>query len=128
MRAIVIKESLLSATLPETMSAGLVREYHHELDEKTPITIIESLVEPAAAAGLSFELAGLLKDELFYAHLVDDERMLVAFPRAVVEVRRGHERDEHVAQQVGRLFSIPLAQMQFLAMFDTDHPDAVARA
>lgn len=110
------------------MSVGMVREYHHELDEKTPITIIESLVEPAAAAGLSLELAGLLKDELFYAHLVDEERMLVVFPRAVVEVRRGHEHDEHVAQQVGQLFSIPLEQMQFLAMFDTDHPDAIVRA
>lgn len=128
MRAIVIKESLVSDTWPETMSAGLVRVYHHELDEKTPITIIESLVEPAAAAGLSLELAGLLKDKLFYAHLVDDERMLVAFPRAVVEVRRGHGHDEHVAQQVGQLFAIPPEQMQFLAMFDTDHPDAVARA
>lgn len=128
MRAIVIRESLICNTLPETMTAGFVREYHHELDEQTPITIIESMVEPAAAPGLSLELAGLLKDQLFYAHLVDDERMLVAFPRTVVEVRRAHEPDEHVAQQVGQLFSIPLAQMQFLAMFDTDHPDAVTRA
>lgn len=128
MRAIVIKESLTSDTLPATMAAGVLREYPHELDEHTSITIVESMVKPETAEGLALELSRLLKDRLFYAHLVDDERMLVAFPRTVVEVRRGHEQDERTAQHVGQVFSIPLEQMQFLAMFDNDHPDALTRA
>lgn len=128
MRAIVIKESLTSDSLPEAMTAGLVREYAHELDEQTPITIVESVVDHEAAAELALELARCMKDRLFYAHLVDDERMLVAFPRTVVEIRRDNEPDESIAQQVGQMFSIPLDQMQFLAMFDTDHPDAIDHA
>lgn len=128
MRAIVIKESLTSDSLPTAMVAGLVRTYQHQLDEQMLITIVESVVAPSTAPMIALELARLLKERHFYAHLVDKEQMLVAFPQAVVEVRRDHEEDEHIAQQIGRLFSIPFEQMQFLAMFDEDHPDAVVPA
>lgn len=128
MRAIVIRESLTSNVLPEPLSSNVVREYGHHLDKQTPITIIESEVEVAAADGVALTLSRLMKPELFYAHLVDDERMLIAFPRAVVEIRRDHEEDELNAQRVGQMFSIPVHQMQFLAMFENDHPDAPGQA
>lgn len=124
----MIRESLTSSILPEPLSSNVVREYGHHLDEHTPITIVESEVDLEAADGVALTLSRLMKPEVFYAHLVGDERMLIAFPRAVVEIRRDNEDDELKAQRVGEMFSIPAHQMQFLAMFENDHPDATTQA
>ncbi len=128
MRAIVISESLTSSVLPETLASSVIREYPHLLDEQTPITIVESEIEVSAADVVALALSRLMKNERYYAHLVDNQRMLVAFPRTVVEIRCGNKEDEQRAQLVGQLFSIPMHQMQFLAMFDSDHPDAPGQA
>lgn len=123
-RAIVIKESLTPDAPPELVGSYIIREYHHELDANTPITIVESAVDPNSAAEFALQLSRSLKSQLFYAHIIDDERMLLAFPQTVVEVRRNDRKDEVIAQRIGELFSIPIHQMQFLAMFERDHPDA----
>ncbi len=123
MRAIVIKESMVTDTTPSLLSRSVVREYSLDLDRTTPVTIVEYDVSSEDGDALALELSRLLKKERFYAHFVDDERMLVVFPRIVVEVRRDDPRDERIAQQVGSLFSVPDHQMRFLAMFDKDHPD-----
>jgi hypothetical protein len=125
MRAIVILESL-SAALPAALRDAETRRYKHYLDADTPITIAEFKVPASAAATRASELADVLKATAFYAHLVDPTDMYIAFPRTVVHVRRGDRHGEATAQRVGELFDIPLRQMQFLAMFDADHPDAVS--
>lgn len=124
MRAIVIRESLNSDARTTLVRSDVIREYTHELDEQTPITIVECAVEASRAAEFALQLSRSLQAQLFYAHIIDEERMLVAFPRTVVEVRRHDRNDERIAQQIGQLFSIPIHQMQFLAMFESDHPDA----
>lgn len=123
MRAIIVRESLRGGVLPREVQEGQIREYSHALGGKQRVTIIESDVSWDSAPHIALELAARLLDRKFYAHIVDGERMLISFPRTVVEVRRGEEAAQKVAQRIGTLFSIPLQQMQFLAMFDEDHPD-----
>lgn len=127
MRAILIEESLIGEPTPVMSGTPLIRKYHHELDQRTQVTIVELAVEPGHASELALEFSRVLKPELFYAHIVGTDRMLVVFPRTIVEIRRESTKDEAIAQQIGRLFAIPVQQMQFLAMFDEDHPDAIRR-
>lgn len=79
------------------------------------------------APALAFELAAALLPRLYYAHLLDEQHMLVAFPHAVVRIRRGDAPAIALAQAVGALFDIPAEQMRFAEMWDTDHPDAPAK-
>ncbi|WP_171053373.1 hypothetical protein [Streptomyces marianii] len=127
LRAVVITESLTGGTLPAAFSGLEDRRYAHLLDEQTPIEIIELTVPADRAPALALELAAVLKPRLFYAHLLDGERMLVAFPHTVVAIRRGDAAAIAHAQAVGSLFGIPDEQMRFAEMFDTDHPDASAQ-
>ncbi|MFD7614386.1 hypothetical protein [Streptomyces sp. NPDC059828] len=126
LRAVVITESLVGGSLPETFSGMEDRRYPHLMDERTPVEIIELTVPSERAPGLALELAAALKPRLYYAHLLDEERMLVAFPRTVVEIPRGDTEAIARARAVGALFGIPAGQLRFAEMWDTDHPDARA--
>ncbi|MER7688190.1 hypothetical protein [Streptomyces sp. NPDC097610] len=127
MRAVVITESLTDGELPSAFSSMEDRRYPHLLDERTPIEIIELTVPAERAAALALALSAALKSRLYYAHLIDETRMLVVFPRTVVDIPRGNEDAIAHARGVGALFGIPDDQMRFAEMWDTDHPDAPAQ-
>ena len=124
MRAVVITESLTDRTLPPGLQDLPVRRYPHDLDGQTPIEICEVTVPAARAAELALQLAHALEPRLYYAHLIDEQRMLIAFPHTVVTVDRDDEAAIQHACEVGALFAIPAGQMRFAEMWDTDHPDA----
>ncbi|WP_328973481.1 hypothetical protein [Streptomyces sp. NBC_00239] len=127
MRAVVITESLTDGELPSAFSGMEDRRYPHLLDERTPIEIIELTVPAERTAALALALSAALKSRLYYAHLIDETRMLVAFPRTVVDIPRDNEDAIAHARTVGALFDIPVDQMRFAEMWDTDHPDAPAQ-
>jgi hypothetical protein len=122
MRALVITESLKGGILPPGVRAARERRYPHELDG-TPIEIIELDVRVEDAAAAAAALADALLPRGWYAHLVDQERMIVAFPGEVVAIRRGDAGDVERALATGQRFGIPSHQMRFAEMFETDHPD-----
>ncbi|MFG2986235.1 hypothetical protein ACGFYQ_34125 [Streptomyces sp. NPDC048258] len=123
MRAVVITESLTTRALPAGFNGLPVRRYQHDLDGNTPIEICEVTVPTDQAAALALELARALEPHLYYAHLLDEKRMLIAFPHTVVTVDRDDQATLDHARQVGALFHIPASQMRFAEMWDTDHPD-----
>jgi len=124
LRAVVITQSLAGGVLPAAFVGMEDRRYPHLLDEQTPIEIIELTVPAERAEALALELAATLKPQLYYAHLLDEERMLVAFPRTLVDITRGDTDAIAHARRIGALFGIPDEQMRFAEMWDTDHPDA----
>lgn len=126
MRAVVITESLTGGRLPEAFAGMEDRRYRHLLDERTPIEIIELTVPAEQAPALALELSEALLPRLYYAHLLDEEEMLVAFPHTVVRIGRGDAAAIAHAQAVGALCGVPAEQMRFAEMWDTDHPDAPA--
>ncbi|MBL1101919.1 hypothetical protein [Streptomyces coffeae] len=128
MRAIVITESLTGGQLPPGLAPLEDRRYRHMLDESTPIEIIELTVPTDRAPAAGLQLAQALLPKLYYAHLIDSQQMLVAFPQALVLIVRGGQQAAERAQAVGALFGIPPEQMRFLEMFDEDHPDAPSSA
>ncbi|MER5549746.1 hypothetical protein ABT072_46990 [Streptomyces sp. NPDC002589] len=127
LRAVVIGESLKEGSLPAAFDGMEIRRYPSRLGEQTEIEIIELTVPAEQAAALALELSAVLKPRFFYAHLLDEQRMLVVFPRTVVEIPRGDAGAVAYASTVGSLFRIPDEQMRFAAMWDTDHPDAPAQ-
>jgi hypothetical protein len=122
MRALVITESLAGGVLPPGVRALHERRYPHDLDG-SPIEIIELDVRAEDAEEAAAALAGVLLPRGWYAHLVDAERMIVAFPGEVVSIRRGDASDVDRAQATGLRFGIPMHQMRFAEMFEVDHPD-----
>ncbi|MEU7031491.1 hypothetical protein AB0A60_32945 [Streptomyces sp. NPDC046275] len=128
MRAIVITESLTDGQVPQAPGVSEIRRYRHLLDDRTPIEIVELTVPADQAPAYAHQLADALLPRLYYAHLIDEEQMLVAFPHTVVRIRRGGERAIALAQSIGALVGIPAEQMRFAEMWDTDHPDAPATA
>ncbi|MFF9436517.1 hypothetical protein ACF1BP_22590 [Streptomyces sp. NPDC014735] len=127
MRAVVITESLTGGDLPAVLSGIEDRRYPHLLDERTPIEITELTVPAGQAPAAALALSAVLKPRLYYAHLIDEKRMLVAFPHTVVDIPRGDKDAIAHARSVGALFGIPDEQMRFAEMWDTDHPDAPAQ-
>ncbi|MGW0770819.1 hypothetical protein [Streptomyces sp. NPDC002676] len=127
MRAVVITESLTGGELPPDLLGMEERRYPHLLDERTPIEIIELTVPGDQAPAMALALSSVLKPRLYYAHLIDETRMLVAFPHTVVDIPRNDEDAVAHARAVGALFAIPDEQMRFAEMWDTDHPDAPAQ-
>lgn len=81
-------------------------------------------VAPGRAAEVAVRLAAVLAPDGWYAHLLDDELMIVIFPGVVVQVRRGDEAAAERARAIGAFFGIPDRQMRFQDMFVTDHPDS----
>lgn len=124
MRAIVIKESLKDGALPPDFYGTRVKEYKHPLDDDTTVTIIELAVAERHALDAGMALARKLLPRLYYAHLLSDQSMYIAFPNCLVHLERGDEDGERTTQVIGRTFDIPTEQMRFLEMFDVDHPDA----
>jgi len=124
MRAVVIEESLAGGRLPPAFPGQPIRRYRHPLDEDTMITIAEVDVPHTQALDAAMRLARCLLPRHYYAHLLDNHLMYVAFPNCVVVLDRDDQAGQDRAQAVGRLFDIPVSQMRFLEMFDTDHPDA----
>ncbi|RKT02922.1 hypothetical protein BX286_0835 [Streptomyces sp. 3211.6] len=124
MRAVIITESLIDRTPPTGFQYLAVHRYPHDLDGQTPIEICEVTVPAAQAPELALALARALEPRLYYAHLIDEQRMLIAFPHTVVTVDRDNEAAIEHARDVGALFEIPADQMRFAEMWDTDHPDA----
>jgi hypothetical protein len=124
MRAIIIKEGLESGTLPPNFYGTRVREYKHPLDEDTTVTIVELAVAERHALDAGMALSRRLLPRLYYAHLLNDHSMYIAFPNCLVHLQRGDADGERQAQIIGQTFDIPLSQMRFLEMFDVDHPDA----
>jgi hypothetical protein len=128
MRAIIIQESLKDGELPTNFYGTRVREYKHELDENTPITIVEWAVAERHALDAGMALARKLLPRKYYAHLLNDQSMYVAFPDCLVHLDRDDMVGEEQAQAIGETFDVPLSQMRFLEMFETDHPDAPTQA
>ncbi|MGW2331619.1 hypothetical protein ACWC5C_38535 [Streptomyces sp. NPDC001700] len=126
-RAVVIAESLADGQLPQEFADREDRRYPHLLDEHTPIEIIELTVPAGQAPALALALSKALVPRLYYAHLLDEEQMLIAFPDTVVRIDRGNHDAVAHAQAIGALFGIPTEQMRFAEMWDTDHPDSPTR-
>jgi hypothetical protein len=127
-RAVIIKESLKAGTLPPDLSGTPTREYQHLLDADTTVTIIELTVAEQHALEVGMALSRALLPRLYYAHLINEGSMYIAFPNCVVHLERGDADGQRQAQAIGQTFEIPLSQMRFLEMFDMDHPDAPVRA
>ena len=125
MRAVVIRESLDSGELPTGLSGRLLKSYPHLLDESTEIEIVELEVDEEHALAGDMLLARVLLPRHYYAHVLGEDTMYVAFPNCVSLVGRGEPQTAARAQEIGRLFDIPLSQMRFQEMFDVDHPDAL---
>jgi hypothetical protein len=128
MRAIIIQESLKDGELPTDFYGTRAREYKHLLDENTPITIVELAVAERHALDAGMALARKLLPRKYYAHLLNDQSMYIAFPNCLVHLDRGDAAGERQAHAIGQTFDIPLEQMRFLEMFETDHPDDPTRA
>lgn len=128
MRGIVLLESLTGGQLPLPLPAVVCKSYRHMLGGTLPVQVAELVVPRDRAAGVALELARCLLPQRFYAHLLDDTQMYVAFPDTVVVVRRGDAQSVAYAQKVGQGFDIPLQQMRFDEMFDNDHPDSPPEA
>lgn len=124
-RGIVIIESLTDHVLPEELTGCCRRSYRHLLGGQLPVTIAELIVPHEERMAAAMTLAEAMLPEHFYAHLVGDADMLVAFPKCVVSVRRDSPLSIARAQEIGALFAIPVAQMRFAEMFVRDHPDGL---
>jgi hypothetical protein len=124
MKEIVIRESLQGGQLPAGLAGRLLRAHPHLLDVATPIEIVELDVDDQQALHDAHLLATALLPSRYYAHVVGDDAMYVAFPNCVALVRKADPQTASQAQAIGGLYDIPLSQMRFLEMFDTDHPDA----
>jgi hypothetical protein len=123
MRGIVLLESLVDQRIP-LIPASVCRTYQHLLGGEIAVQVAELTVSRDRAMTVAMRLAEALLPQRFYAHLVDCHRMYVIFPDCVVLVRRGDDASVLFAQETGQHFGIPLAQMRFAEMFDTDHPDS----
>lgn len=129
MRAIIIEESLRGNEIPaELDSLRRIKTYGHVLDEDQPITITELEVDDEDSLPVAMVLSRALEPAKYYAHLVGNEALIIAFPHTVVLVDRGDEDALATAKKVGATFAIPDDQMRFAEMFDIDHPDAPHRA
>jgi hypothetical protein len=124
MRAIIIKESLKDGELPPNFSGTRVREYRHPLDEDTMVTIIELAVTERNALDAGMALSRKLLPKKYYAHLLNDQSMYIAFPNCLVNLDRDDAEVECQVHAIGQTFGIPVSQMRFLEMFEVDHPDA----
>lgn len=124
MRAVVIRESLKGGDLPTGLRGRFLEAYRHLLDETSEIEIVELVVDEQEALADAMLLATALLPKYFYAHVLGEDTMYIAFPQCVVLVRRDEPTTAERAQAIGRLFDIPLSQMRFQEMFDVDHPDA----
>lgn len=127
MRAIIIQESLQGGELPASFYGTRVKEYKHQLDEETMVTIIELAVAERHALDAGMALARKLLPRKYYAHLINDQSMYIAYPNCLVHLDRDDADGEHQAQVIGQTFDIPTTQMRFLEMFHVDHPDAPVR-
>ncbi|WP_280216671.1 hypothetical protein [Nocardia neocaledoniensis] len=129
MRAIIIVESLRGNAIPaELASLPRLKTYDHLLDTDQPITITELAVEDDDSLSVATILARALEPAKYYAHLVGNDALVIAFPHTVVRVERGDADALATAKKVGAIFAIPDDQMRFAEMFDDDHPDAPHRA
>ena len=124
MRGIVLRESLAGGALPLPFPAVVVNTYRHLLDRRLPVEVIELTTTPQRAAEVAHQLASVMLPQGFYAHLLDESRMIVIFPRCVLQIPRGDEDAAVIARRVGALFGIPDRQMRFQEMFTVDHPDS----
>jgi len=88
-----------------------------------PIEIVEIDVSDENALTVARILAESLLPTRVYAHLLGERLMIVILPGVLAFVHRDDPQSATRAQRIGSLFDIPLAQMQFLEMFDVDHPD-----
>jgi hypothetical protein len=127
LRAVVIIESLRDRKLPDQFHGIPIREYEHPLDDTTTVTIAEFTVAERHALDSGMVLARSLLPTRFYAHLHSDKALLIAFPDVLVWLGWDDAEGERRAQAIGGIFDIPLSQMRFLEMFETDHPDAPVR-
>jgi hypothetical protein len=124
MRGIVLMESLAGGALPTPLHATVRRTYRHLLGGQLPVQVAELVVSRDRAVTVAMRLAEALSPKRFYAHLLDDQRMYVVFPNCVVLVHRDEPSSIAFAQETGQRFEIPLAQMRFAELFNTDHPDS----
>lgn len=123
-RVIVIKESLKDGELPPNFYGTQVREYRHQLDEDIMVTIIELAVAEQHVLDAGMALSRKLLPMKFYAHLLDNKSMYIAFPNCLVYLDRDDIEGECQVHAIGQIFDIPVSQMRFLEMFEVDHPDA----
>ncbi len=125
MRGIVLRESLVDG-LPSKMPAAVRRRYPHRLEGRYPVEVIEFEFDESDTLEVCVQLVQALRSMKFYAHVIDDACMFVAFPDCIALVRRGDTVSANRAQAIGLRFGIPRRQMRFLEMFDCDHPDSPA--
>ena len=122
-RLILIEESLESPLDVLTDSPELSR-FSATLEDGQEITVVEYPVGDDDALDLIHAVAAVLKRERFYAHIWRDPyRLCVAFPRCVVDLNRVDLQTIEIAKTIGERCGIPLGEMRFDEMFDTDHPD-----
>lgn len=126
MRGIVFREGLRAGVLPPSLRTAVARTYPYMLDRRIPVEVIELTVPDREALAVAMQLAQHLLPERYYAHVVGETRMYVAFPGCVALIARDDAEAAQRAQRIGQGFSIPLRQMRFIEMFDNDHPDAAA--
>ncbi|MFF6781486.1 hypothetical protein [Streptomyces sp. NPDC012510] len=121
--AVIVTESLKDPALLRKIPGRELKRYMLPLNDG-PVEITELDIPRPAAHDACLQLAAALRPEGYYAQLQDAHIMYVVFPHTISVVRRADPTSEAAAQRVGTLFSIPLAQMDFLRMFTTPYPNA----
>lgn len=123
-RGILVREAFIGETIPALRLMRVQREYPHEIEGIGKITIVEVSLARPELGNVVFELAHHMKPRQFYCHFVEVHMLVVILPSTVMLIPRDDFEAAFRCQMLGVTLGIPLSQMQFLRMFDEDHPDA----
>jgi hypothetical protein len=124
MHGIVLLQGLKSAELPESLRPLLERQYRHFLGgTHGTVDICRLRLDRSMAPAVAFTLSSLLLPRRYYARLNDESEMYIAYPTAVVHIRRSDTRTVSLAQSIGALYEIDIEHMRFGEMFELDHPE-----
>lgn len=122
-RGIVLKESLVTGEMPPSLLPLIASSYSYMLDRIIPVTIIKLEIPLSQVNDIAWTLAGLLRNEKYFAQLTGCHEIIVVFPNALARVLKEVPETAEAARNIGTCFGIPHYQMQFEKMFESDHPN-----
>lgn len=125
-RGLVVRQSLVSSELPETLTRFVTNEHTHLLSGTEPVDIVVLQCREDELWPLLTVLARQLKPTRYFAHFISGSTMYVVFPSCIVLVSRNDQATAKRAREIGAIFGIPNMEMKFEQMFELDHPDVLA--
>ena len=122
-KCIIITESLVNGSLPESLIKYEERRYPHLMSGVEPVEIILLQVPESEVPRAAFDLSEVLLPRKFYAHFVTIDALCIVYPGCVYVLKRGDADSLRRCKAMGRMFDVPEDQMPFEAMFEVDHPN-----